>query len=112
VRVRLIGALYLVSMAVAVALSALTIGAILSTALLVGPAAAALRLTNRPGRAIAVAAVIGVASTWLGVLLSYDSYEWLQPHQDWPASFFIVAVVLVIYLVASRLRPSSGTASG
>ena len=34
-------------------LSALTIGAILSTALLIGPAATALRLTSRPGLAMA-----------------------------------------------------------
>jgi len=52
--VRLIGALYLTAMALAVALSAVTIGAILSTALLVGPAAIALQLTNRPLRATLV----------------------------------------------------------
>ena len=68
--VRRIGVLYLLAMAVAVALSAMTIGAILSTALLVGPAATALRLTTRPGQAIAVAGAIGVAVTWLGLLLA------------------------------------------
>ena len=46
--VRLVGALYLVALALAVALAAITIGTILSTALLVGPAASALRLTKRP----------------------------------------------------------------
>ena len=35
-------------MALAVSLSAMTIGAILSTALLIGPAATALRLTSGP----------------------------------------------------------------
>jgi zinc/manganese transport system permease protein len=106
VPVRVVGAGYLISMAVAVALSALTIGAILSTALLVGPAATALRLTTRPGRAIAAAAVIGVGSTWLGVLLAYDSYDWGASHHAWPASFFIVTVVLIVYLVAGWVRPS------
>ncbi len=107
VRVRLVGAAYLISMAVAVALSAVTIGAILSTALLVGPAAAALRLTTRPGRAIATAAVIGVASTWLGVLLAYDSYDWTVKHdRAWPASFFIVTVVLAVYLIAGWFSQS------
>jgi len=108
VPVRLVGAAYLISMAVAVALSAVTIGAILSTALLVGPAATALRLTTRPGRAIATAAVIGVASTWLGVLLAYDSYDWTAKHdQAWPASFFIVTVVLAAYLLAGWCCQSS-----
>lgn len=94
--VRLVGFLYLLAMAVAVALSAVTIGAILSTALLVGPAATALRLTTRPGRAIAVAGAVGVAAVWLGVLLAWDSYYW--PYHGWPASFLIVTLVLLAYL--------------
>jgi zinc/manganese transport system permease protein len=106
VPVRLVAAAYLIAMAVAVALSAVTIGAILSTALLVGPAAAALRLTTRPGRAIATAVVIGVGSTWLGILLSYDSYDWPPLGHGWPASFFIVTVVLVVYLIVGWVRPS------
>jgi zinc/manganese transport system permease protein len=100
--VRLVGVLYLAAMAVAVALSAVTIGAILSTALLVGPAATALLLTARPGRAIAIAAAIGVATTWLGLLLAYDSYYW--PHRGWPVSFFVVTLVLLVYLVARVAR--------
>ena len=98
--VRATGALCLVAVALAVSLSALTIGAILSTALLVGPAAAALRLTSRPGLAVLWAAVIGLAATWLGVLLAYDSYYWPPVHQGWPVSFFVVALVLAFYLLA------------
>ena len=41
--------LVLVAISLAVALSAMTIGTILSTALLIGPAAIGLRLTSRPG---------------------------------------------------------------
>jgi zinc/manganese transport system permease protein len=98
--VRVIGALYLLAMALAVALSALTIGAILSTALLVGPAATALHLTRRPGRAILVAGLVGIGAMWLGILLAYDSYYW--PHHGWPVSFFVVTLVLIAY-VASRM---------
>jgi zinc/manganese transport system permease protein len=96
--VRRVGALYLTAMAVAVALSALTIGAILSTALLVGPAATALQLTRRPGRAVAVAALTGVAAVWLGVLLAWDSYYWPPLHRGWPVSFFVVTLVLLAYI--------------
>jgi zinc/manganese transport system permease protein len=98
--VRLIGALYLIAMAVAVALSALTIGAILSTALLIGPAAAALQLTRSPGRAIAFAGAIGVGTVWLGILLAYNSYDWPPHHHGWPVSFFVVTLVLIAYLTA------------
>ncbi len=100
--VRLIGGLYLVAMALAVALSAVTIGAILSTALLVGPAATALQLTTRPGRAIVAAALAGVAAMWLGILLAYDSYYWPPRRHGWPVSFFVVTLVLIAY-VASRV---------
>jgi zinc/manganese transport system permease protein len=101
--VRLIGSLYLLAMALAVALSAVTIGAILSTALLVGPAATALQLTRRPGRAIVCAALVGIGVMWLGILLAYDSYTW--PHHGWPVSFFVVTLVLIAY-IASRVIPA------
>jgi zinc/manganese transport system permease protein len=103
VPVRVVGALYLVAMAVAVALAAITVGAILSTALIVGPAAAALTLTRRPGRAIAAAAATGVAAVWLGILLAYDSYDWPPLHRGWPVSFFVVTLVLLAYLGARAI---------
>jgi zinc/manganese transport system permease protein len=100
VPVRLAGALCLIAVALAVALSALTIGAILSTALLVGPAATALRLTSKPGLAMIWAAIIGLAATWLGVLLAYDSFYWPPARQGWPVSFFVVVLVFAFYLLA------------
>lgn len=103
VSISTVGAGYLLALAVAVSLSAVTIGAILSTALLIGPAATALRLTRRTGAAIAVAAGIGIAATWIGVLLAYDSYDWSPQHHAWPVSFFIVALIFVFYLAAERV---------
>lgn len=103
--VRVVGAAYLFAMSVAVALCAFTIGAILSTALLVGPAATALRITSRPHVAVLAAAAIALACTWLGVLLAWDSYYW--PYHGWPVSFFVVTLVLISYLLSGltdRLR--------
>jgi zinc/manganese transport system permease protein len=98
--VRLVGAAYLLAMALAVALAAITIGTILSTALLVGPAATALRLTRRPAAAIALAAAIGVAAMWLGELLAYDSYYWPPHDLGWPVSFFVVTLIFLAYLLS------------
>jgi len=98
VPVRLTGAVFLLLMSVAVSLSAVTVGAILSTALLIGPAATALRVAKRPGTAMVVAAATGLVAVWLGSLLAYDSYSWPPTHHGWPVSFFIVALVFVIYL--------------
>jgi zinc/manganese transport system permease protein len=99
VPVRTVSLAFLLLLGVAVSLTAIVVGTILSTALLVGPAAASLRLTRRPGAAMAVAALIGVVVTWLGILLAYDSYDWPPSHHGWPVSFLVVALVFVVYLV-------------
>jgi zinc/manganese transport system permease protein len=100
VRVRLVGALYLLALAAAVALSCLAIGAILSTAILIGPAAAALRMTRQPWRAMVAATAIALAACWIGILLAYDSFYWPPLGHGWPVSFFIVALIFVFYLGA------------
>ena len=100
VPVRITGLLYLLAMAVAVSLAALTIGAILSTALLVGPAATALRLTSKTGLAVLWSGLIGIAATWLGILLAYDSFYWPPAQHGWPVSFFVVTAVMVFYLAS------------
>ncbi len=99
--VRLVGGAYLLALAVAIALAAYSIGTILSTALLVGPAATALRLTRSPARAIATATAIGIAACWLGILLAYDSYDWYhQSGESWPVSFFVVTLIFLGYLLS------------
>lgn len=97
--VRRTGLVHALALALAVSLAAMTVGAILSTALLIGPAAAALRLADRPGRALAWAVLIGWAATWGGILLAYDSFYWTPGH-GWPVSFFIVMLIFIAYLLA------------
>lgn len=105
VSVRAAGIWYLSALAVAMSLSAVTIGSVLSTALLVGPAATALRVTRRPGRAMAVSALLGLAATWLGILLAYDSYYWPPQQRGWPVSSFVVGLVFLFYLLTHLPRP-------
>jgi zinc/manganese transport system permease protein len=98
--VRLIGFLQTLALAVAASLSAMTVGAILSTALLIGPAATALRIAKRPGWAIVIAALIGLGAMWGGILLAYDSFYWTPGH-GWPVSFFVVVLVFLSYVFVS-----------
>src|ERR1700733_8327023 len=105
VPVRAVGIAYLAALAVSVSLAAVAIGAVLSTALLIGPSATALRAAKSPGRAMAAAALIGTAITWLGILLAYDSYYWPPHGHGWPVSFFVVALVVVAYLLSYAWRP-------
>jgi zinc/manganese transport system permease protein len=105
VPVRAVGIAYLAALAVAVSLSAVVIGAVLSTALLIGPAATSLRIARRPLGAMIAAALIGTAATWLGILLAYDSYYWPPHGHGWPVSFFVVALVVIGYLLSYAWLP-------
>lgn len=100
VRVRLLGAIHLLALALAVALASIAIGTILATALIVGPAATALRVSRRPATAIATAVLVGLGATWAGIVLAYDSYDWPPLHHGWPVSFFVVTLVLLAYLLS------------
>ncbi len=104
VPVRAVGAAYLMALGVSVALSAMVVGAVLSTAMLIGPAATALRVARGPARTAAAAAGIGAAATWLGILLAYDSFYWPPARHGWPVSFFVVTLVAGGYLL-TYLRP-------
>jgi zinc/manganese transport system permease protein len=114
IRVRLVAVLFMLTLAVAVGLSSIAIGSVLSTALLIGPAATALRVTRNLRAALVVASVLGVGATWLGVVLAYDSFYWFPSSQGLPVSFFIVALIFLGYLVsgvpALRRRTSSPVA--
>jgi zinc/manganese transport system permease protein len=104
VRVRLLGFVFMIVVGVTVALASLIVGTILSPALLVGPSAAALRLTRRPVAAMVTAGAIGVGACWLGTLLAYDSYKWPPAGDGWPVSFFVVALIFVTYLASGARR--------
>lgn len=102
--VRTVGIVYLLVLALTVSLSAVTIGSVLSTALLIGPAATALRLTGRPGLAMVAAAVVGALAVVVGVVLAYDSVGWPPHGHVWPVSFFVVALVFLAYLASGARR--------
>ncbi len=108
VPVRLVSLAYLLSLAVAVSLAAETVGAVLATALLIGPPATALRLTKRPGLAVLGSGLIGVAAAWAGTVLAYDSYYWPPAGRSWPPSFLIVAVVFGLYLGSGAVQRVRG----
>jgi zinc/manganese transport system permease protein len=103
VPVRIISLVFIILLAVVVEESSLIIGALLSTALLIGPAAAAVRLTHKMGWAFVWSAVLGMMATWIGIVLAYDSFGWPPGGRGWPVSFFICIVILLFYLLA-RLR--------
>jgi zinc/manganese transport system permease protein len=100
IRLRIVGLLFMLALAVSVGLSSIAIGSILSTALLIGPAATAVRVTRSLRSAMVAACLLGVFATWLGILFAYDSTYWDPSSQGFPVSFFIVAIVFLLYLAS------------
>ena len=90
----------MMTMAVAVGLSSIAIGSILSTALLIGPAATALRITRSLRSSVLTAGVLGAATTLAGIVLAYDSNYWDPSTQGLPVSFFIVTITFAGYLLS------------
>lgn len=96
---RLVSMLFLAIVALAVAASAQIVGVLLVFTLMVGPAAAAARMTKRLAAALALSAALALAEAWLGITLAY--------YTDWPSSFWITALSCGIYfasLVPAALR--------
>ncbi|HVA53725.1 MAG TPA: metal ABC transporter permease [Acidimicrobiales bacterium] len=100
VGVRRVSLLFMLALAISVGLSSIAIGSVLSTGLLIGPAATALRLTWNLRMAFVFASLFGVLATWLGVLFAYDSYYWDPSSQGLPVSFFIVLIIVLGYLLS------------
>jgi len=92
VRLRLMSVLFLALVALATAESVQIVGVLLVFALMVGPAAAAQRLTTRLGRGIALAVALALAEAWLGLVAAF--------YTDWPTSFWITALSGGAYLLS------------
>ena len=92
VPIRLLGLVFLAIVALTVAESAQIVGVLLVFALMVGPAAAAGRLTRGIGSGVALSALLALLEAWLGLALAYQT--------DWPTSFWITALSAGIYLAS------------
>lgn len=101
VRLRWVGGAFMIMLAISVGLSSIVIGSILSTALLIGPPASALKMSSHVTKAVSIAVGLGIAATWLGTVFAYDSYYWLPAHRGLPVSFFVVFVVVLEFSFAS-----------
>ena len=89
-----------VMVAIAIVISIQTIGNILVLALLITPAVAARMLTDRLGRMMLLAPLIGACSALVGLYLSWSL--------DLPAGGTIVLVATAVFLLAWVLAPRHG----
>ncbi|GCE22823.1 metal ABC transporter permease [Dictyobacter kobayashii] len=98
VPIRGLAIIFLILVAMAVSISIQIVGALLVFTMLVGPAATAIRIAQRPLWAILIAIGLGLSYMWIGILLSIANGLW-------PASFYIATISFVVYLPVRILSP-------
>lgn len=89
--VRALSGMFLIAMSLIIALSVTVVGVLLIFALLVTPAATAIRLTARPLYVIVIAIGIALVSVWGGLVVS--------TYQPWPPSFVITTIACALWLI-------------
>lgn len=103
IAVRALSVVFLVILALAVAITVQIVGTLLIFALLVTPGAAALQLTASPGRGVMLSIGLSLAVTWLGLSIAYFS--------DYPVGFFITSLAFGIYVVIRVVKSLRGLIS-
>jgi zinc/manganese transport system permease protein len=106
VPVRALGLAFVVLLALTITMAVQVVGTLLLFALVVTPAATALRITARPVRVAAIAVALALGAVWGGLVLSAMI--------DLPPSFFIVSLavtawVVVLAVAGRRRRQPAGT---
>ncbi|MGN5377179.1 metal ABC transporter permease [Streptomyces lasalocidi] len=105
VPVRLLGYGFLALAGISAAAATQAVGSLLLLGLLAAPAGAAIRLTDRPYRALALSTALAVLEMWTGLFASYA-----VPRM--PPSFAIMAMATAVYAATFLIRrpaPASGT---
>ncbi len=86
-----LGLAFMILLAVTISFAVQVVGVLLIFALMVTPAATAVRLTKRPLYAAIVSVVISLFAVWVGLFIS-----WYEPY---PVSFFIVSIAFALYVL-------------
>jgi zinc/manganese transport system permease protein len=93
----LLGVVFMLLLAAAVSIAVQVVGVLLIFALMVTPAATAIRLTKIPSRAILASVLIALLATWIGLFVSF--------FEPYPVSFFVTGIVFVSYLFVRFVYP-------
>jgi zinc/manganese transport system permease protein len=95
VPMRLVSTAFLAIVAIAVSECAQIVGVLLVFTLMVGPPAAAQRLTTRLWSGLSLSAGLALTEAWAGITIAY--------YTDWPVSFCISVLSAVVYFVSLTL---------
>ena len=94
--------IFLIVLALSVSVAAQIVGSLLIFILLTLPAASAKYFTHGVAKMIGLAILFSLLGTWTGLFLGYLT--------NWPVSFFIAVIEVVIYCCALIKQKYSGAA--
>jgi zinc/manganese transport system permease protein len=97
VPVNLLGIVFLILVAITVSIAVQIVGALLFFTLLIGPAATAIRIVQRPLWVMLLAIILGICYTWSGIFFAANG--------PWPVSFYIATISFGVYLPVRLLSP-------
>jgi zinc/manganese transport system permease protein len=101
VPMRFISTAFLALVAIAVSACAQIVGVLMVFTLMVGPAAAAQRVTTGLWSGLVLSAALALGEAWLGITMAYET--------DWPVSFCIALLSAAAYFISLAL---TATANG
>jgi zinc/manganese transport system permease protein len=101
VPLRFVSTAFLAIVALAVSACAQIVGVLLVFTLMVGPPAAAQRVTSGLWSGLAVSAALALAEAWLGLTAAF--------YTDWPVSFCIAVLSAAGYFACLVRRPARKT---
>lgn len=93
----ILGTVFMLLVALAVAESVQVVGILLVFSLMVAPPATAMRLTRHISTGVALSVALALAQAWAGLTLAY--------HTNWPTTFWITVLGGGSYLAANAVSP-------
>ena len=100
VPMRFISVTFMILLAITISISIQLVGALLLFTLLIGPAATASRIFQRPALAILLACILGVVYIWFSIIMAFEFQD-----GSWPVSFYLATISFVVYLPVRFLSP-------
>jgi zinc/manganese transport system permease protein len=94
-----LGIIFMLLVAVATSFAVQVVGVLLIFSLMVTPAATAQLLAKKPRQVIVISVAIALFATWLGLFMAF--------YQPYPVSFFITAIVFILYLAVRFILPKN-----
>lgn len=91
---------FMILVAIATSIAVQVVGVLLIFALMVTPAAIALRIARRPAEGMVISVIIALLGVWVGLFLAF--------YLPYPVSFFITSFTFGLYVLVRLAQAKSG----